>query len=168
VIAPVAERRAVWDTGDRPFGRFHAPMRSADTKISISRWRMAKRAVLGSIVLAGAVATSAAVMVRMGSQECPSYHRGDRAYTYSGIGVVIEREDGDVVVRQVLPNGPASGVLRPGARLVSVDGETPETLEAWTSAIRGAPGTMVELEIAYPCGGRNVIELERAIIRMHR
>lgn len=142
-------------------------MRSADSNTTLARWRTARRAVLGSIVLAGSVVTSAAVMYRMSARDCADYHRVDRAYTYSGIGVVIEREDGDVVVRRILPSSPAQGVLHRGARLVAVDGETPETLEDWASAIRGTPGSTVQLEIAYPCGGHRLLEIERDVIRLN-
>jgi C-terminal processing protease CtpA/Prc len=147
-------------------GNWPPSMRSAELKSTLSRWRTARRAVLGSIVLAGSVVTSAAVMYRMSARDCADYHRVDRAYTYSGIGVVIEREDGDVVVRRVLPDSPAQGVLHRGARLVAVDGEIPETLEDWASAIRGAPGSTVTLEVAYPCGSNRLLELERDVIRL--
>lgn len=136
------------------------------TSTTLARWRTARRAVLGAIVLAGAVATSTAVIRQVALSDC-SHHRGvDRAYTYSGVGVVIEREDEGVVVKRVLPGAPAEGLLRPGARLVSVDGDAPGSLEAWASAIRGAPGTTVELELAYPCGGHKTIALTRDIVRM--
>ena len=141
-------------------------MRPAEPKLTLARWRTARRAVLGSIVLAGSVVTSAAVMYRMAARDCADYQRVDRAYTYSGIGVVIEREDGEVVVRRILPNAPAQGVLHRGARLVAVDGDVPETLEEWASAIRGAPGTTVQLEVAYPCGGHRIVEIERDVIHM--
>ena len=142
-------------------------MPNADnTRLTLARWRTARRAVLGAIVLAGSVVTSAAVMYRMAARDCASYHRVDRAYTYSGIGVVIERERDQVVVRRVLPGAPADGVLYPGARLHSVDGEQPQTLEAWAESIRGEAGTNVELEVAYPCGGHKTLTIERDIVRM--
>jgi len=142
-------------------------MSSADsTRTTLARWRTARRAVLGAIVLAGSVVTSAAVMYRMGSSDCGAQHRVDRAYTYSGIGVVIERHNGDVVVRRVLRGAPATGKLHPGARLVSVDGENPPTIEAWAEAIRGEPGTAVELQIEYPCGGEKTVSITRDIVRM--
>lgn len=142
-------------------------MSSADsTRTTLARWRTARRAVLGAIVLAGSVVTSAAVMYRMGSTDCGAHHRVDRAYTYSGIGVVIERHQGDVVVRRVLRGSPATGKLHPGARLVSVDGESPPTLEAWAGAIRGAPGTTVDVEVQYPCGGTKTVSITRDIVRM--
>ncbi|MCA9705089.1 MAG: PDZ domain-containing protein [Myxococcales bacterium] len=122
--------------------------------------------MLGAIVLAGAVVTSAAVMVRMGTPDCSAHHRVDRAYTYSGIGVVIEHHKGDVVVRRVLRGSPATGKLHPGARLVAVDGDDPPTLEAWAAAIRGAPGTTVDLQVAYPCGGEKTVSITRDIVRM--
>jgi C-terminal processing protease CtpA/Prc len=132
---------------------------------SLARWRTARRSVLGAIVLAGAVATSAAVFETMRVPACP-HHKVDRAYTYSGVGVVIEREDADVVVKRVMPGAPAEGLLLEGARLVRVDGMTPPTLEEWASAIRGAPGTIVELEVAYPCGGHKTLAIERGIVHM--
>ena len=82
------------------------------------------------------------------------------------VGVVIEQEDDQVVVRRVLPGAPAQDMLYPGARLITVNGEQPETLEDWAAAIRGAPGTSVELEVAYPCGGHKVIGLTRNVIRL--
>lgn len=132
---------------------------------SLTRWRTARRAVLGAIVVAGAVATSTAVIRSVALHDC---HGGavDRAYTYSGIGVVIERGEDAVLVKQVLPGSPAEGVLHAGARLVSVDGEVPATVDAWASAIRGAPGTSVELEVGYPCGGHKTVVIARDIVRM--
>lgn len=135
------------------------------TSTTLARWRTARRSVLGAIVLAGAVATSAAVFESMRAPAC-THHRVDRAYTYSGIGVVIEREDADVLVKRVLPGAPADGMLFEGARLVRVDGMVPGTLEDWASAIRGAPGSVVELEVAYPCGGHKSISIERGIVHM--
>jgi C-terminal processing protease CtpA/Prc len=141
-------------------------MTAAQSRTSLTHWRTARRVVLGAIVLAASVATSAAVMYRMASHDCASYQQVERAYTYSGVGVVIERERGHVVVRKVLDGAPAEHKLFPGARLVSVDGHAPDTLEGWQGAIRGAPGTEVDLEIAYPCGGHKIVTLERDVIRV--
>lgn len=145
-------------------------MRSTDSlRTSLARWRTARRAVLGSIVLAGSVVTSAAVMYRMNAPDCTAYQqRVERAYTYSGIGVVIERHRGQVVVTRVLAGSPAEGKLRRGSRLVAVDGEQPPSLEGWSAAIRGEPGTTVELRVASPCGGGGTayVEIERDIVRM--
>ncbi len=136
------------------------------TMSTIARWRNARRAVLGAIVLAGAVATSTAVVRQYALSECPG-SRVDRAYTYSGIGVVIERDDDEgVSVKRVFPGSPADGRLHAGARLVAVDGVVPADLEAWSSAIRGAPGTTVELEVAFPCGGHKTVAIGRDVVRM--
>jgi C-terminal processing protease CtpA/Prc len=137
----------------------------APTLSTLTRWRTARRAVLGAIVLAGAVATSTAVVRQVALSECSS-HRVDRAYTYGGIGIVIERSDEGVVVKRVMPGTPADGRLHAGARLVSVDGEMPADIETWASAIRGAPGTTVELEVEYPCGGSKTLAIGRDVIRM--
>lgn len=143
-------------------------MSSTDsTRTTLARWRTARRAILGAIVLAGSVVTSAAVMYRMGSSTCGTHQqRVDRAYTYSGIGVVIERHQGEVVVRRVLRGSPATGKLHPGARLVSVDGENPPTVEAWAEAIRGEAGSTVDIKVAYPCGGEKVVSITRDVVRM--
>lgn len=144
-------------------------MRHAESpRLTLNRWRTARRAVLGAIVLAGSVVTSAAVMVRMAARDCAPYHQMESAHTYSGIGVVIERERGQVVVRRVIRGAPADGVLFPGARLVAVDGETPTTLQDWTRTIRGEAGSSVTLEVAYPCGGHKHLTIERDIVRLLR
>lgn len=143
-------------------------MRTDSTRSTLVRWRTARRAVLGAIVLAGSVVTSAAVMMRLDSRDCSAHHvqRAERAYTYSGIGVVIERHHGEVVVRRVLRGSPAEGLLRPGTRLTSVDDHDPPTLEGWASAIRGEPGTTVEIGIKHRCGGEQTVAITRDIVRM--
>ncbi len=133
---------------------------------SLARWRTARPLVLGSILVAGVMATSVAVLHRaMGPID--AQHRITRAVTYSGIGVVIERvADDRVVVREVIPNSPAQGRLVPGAHLVKVNGERPESLPRWANAIRGPAGTDVELEVAYHCGGHQTITLTRDLVRL--
>jgi C-terminal processing protease CtpA/Prc len=105
-------------------------------------------------------------MYRMAARDCSVQHDVSRAYTYSGVGVVIERDDEQVVVRRVLPGTPAEDRLFPGAALIGVDGDTPDTLEGWATAIRGAPGTDVDIEVAYPCGGHKVVTITRDVIRV--
>lgn len=139
----------------------------APTPSTLTRWRTARRAVLGAIVIAGAVATSTAVIRNTALSGCQG-HRAARAFTYSGIGVVIEHEAGTVTVNRVFAGSPADGRLREGARLISVDGQTPDDVEQWAAAIRGAPGTTVELEVEYPCGGQKLVEIERDVVRVER
>lgn len=141
-------------------------MSSRETRTSIARWRIARRVVLGSIILAGSVATSAAVMYRMAATQCGAQQQVRQAYTYSGVGVVIERERGHVVVKRIIPGSPADGKLLPGARLLRVEGERPRGIEGWASAIRGEPGTSFEMEIAYPCGGKKRVHLTRDVVRV--
>lgn len=141
-------------------------MSSRETRNSIQRWRLGRRVVLGSILLAGTVATSAAVMYRMAATQCGMQHQVNRAYTYSGIGVVIERERGHVVVSRVIKGSPADGKIVPGARLLRIEGERLHTVEQWASAIRGEPGSHFELEVSYPCGGKKRVRLERDVVRV--
>ena len=149
-------------------------MRSRNTEsplaTSIGRWRTARRVILGSIVLAGAMATSAAVMYRFGGNECRSAHRAqvDNSYSYSGIGAVIQGRGDHVIVRSVLPGAPADGFIREGARLISVDGTYPDSVEGWASALKGPEGTSVTIEVAYRCSGHKFVTLERKMIRVTR
>lgn len=147
-------------------------MRSPNTQslaTSIGRWRTARRVILGSIVLAGAMATSAAVMYRFGGSECRSAHRTvDNSYSYSGIGAVIQGRGDHVIVRSVLPGAPADGEIREGARLISVDGTYPDSVEGWASALKGPEGTSVTIEVAYRCSGHKFVTLERKMIRVTR
>lgn len=141
-------------------------MSSRETRNSIQRWRLARRVVLGSLLLAGTVATSANVMYIMASRQCGLQHQVNRAYTYSGIGVVIEREQGHVVVSRVIKGSPADGKIVPGARLLEVEGERLHSVEQWAAAIRGEPGSSFELTVAYPCGGKKRVHLTRDVVRV--
>ncbi len=135
---------------------------------SISRWRTARSVVLGSIILAGTMATSAAMLYRFAGTNCSQRHEVERGYTYSGIGAVIQQRGEHVVVRQVIAGGPSQGMIREGAVLVAVDGETPRSVEGWADALRGPAGTLVHVEVAYPCGGHETVALERQVIRVRR
>ncbi len=142
------------------------------TASSLARWRTARGIVLGAIVLAGSMATSAAIMFRLADTDCSAAQQArhvERGYTYSGVGAVIQQRGADsVVIRHVLPNGPANGVIREGATLISVDGQHPQSLEAWAMALRGPEGTSVKVEVAYPCTGHETVTLERKLIHIRR
>ena len=135
---------------------------------ALNRWRVARRVTLGAIVLAGTMATAATLITRM--VDSPSCHRAEEVvtnyYTYPGIGVELAREGDNFVVHQVFDGTPAAGKLFPGATLVSVDGETPDSMQGWTSRIRGPEGTSVTLEVAYACSGHDTVTLERDLIRL--
>ena len=135
------------------------------TASSVARWRTARGIVLGAIVLAGSMATSAAIMFRLADTDCSAAQQArhvERGYTYSGVGAVIQQRGADsVVIRHVLPNGPANA-------LISVDGQHPQSLEAWAMALRGPEGTSVKVEVAYPCTGHETVTLERKLIHIRR
>jgi len=144
-------------------------MSAPQIRSKLTRWRAARHVVLGTIVLAGSLATSAAVMHRLGTAKCGTYQEIESAETFSGIGVVIEaphEAEGRVVVTRVLPGAPAEGKLFAGAHLISVDGEVPSTLADWAARIKGEPGTSVELEVAYPCGGHRSVTITRDVLRV--
>jgi C-terminal processing protease CtpA/Prc len=148
-----------------------SPTSEASLMTSIRRWRAARRIILGSIVLAGAMATSAALMYRYGGATCQkaAQHRvAERGYTYSGIGAVIQARGDSVVVRSTLAGAPADGVLREGNRLISVDGTYPESIEGWANALRGPEGTSVTIEVASKCSGHKYVTLERKLIHVTR
>lgn len=134
----------------------------------IHRWRIARRITLGAIVIAGTMATSAVVVQRMAmDHRCGGGQHSQGTYTYSGIGVELDQQGDEFVVRHVFPGSPADGKLYPGAQLISVNGETPSHMRQWTNEIRGERGTSVELEVEYPCSGRETVTLERDIVRVH-
>lgn len=147
-----------------------SPNPESSLATSISRWRTARRVILGSIVLAGVMATSAAVVYRFGGTHCrTTQHRVvDNVYKYSGIGAVIQGNGDSVLVRSVIPGAPADGFLREGARLISVDGTYPNSVEDWASALRGPEGTSVTIEVAYRCSGHKFVTLERQMIAVAR
>ncbi len=70
---------------------------------------------------------------------------------YGGLGIRIDQKDGWVTVVQTLPKTPADRAgLRPGDRLIEVDGES---MEGWTSdkavtVLRGPEGAAVDIKIA--------------------
>jgi carboxyl-terminal processing protease len=72
---------------------------------------------------------------------------------YGGLGIRIDEKDDWITVVQTLPNTPADRAgLRPGDRLIEVDGES---MEGWTSdkavrVLRGEKGDPVNLKIARP------------------
>ena len=53
-------------------------------------------------------------------------------------------------------------------KLVSVNGETPTTLEGWGTRLRGDAGTTVKVEVEYSCGGDQTVTIEREVIRARR
>jgi len=70
---------------------------------------------------------------------------------YGGLGIRIDEKDDWITVVQTLPNTPADRAgLRPGDRLIEVDGES---MEGWSSdravrVLRGPKGAPVELKIS--------------------
>ena len=132
---------------------------------ALHRWRIARRISLGAIVVAGTMATAAAVTQRVASHPCHGRAHVN-TYSYSGIGVELRQEGGDFVVARVFPNTPADGKLQPGAILLRVDGEQPATMQQWTARIRGEQGSEVELEVAYPCTGHDTVVLERDLVQL--
>lgn len=149
----------------------HNPETDTNLATSISRWRTARKIILGSIILAGSMATSAALLQRYAGTNCKAQRAvsvAERGYTYSGIGAVIQQRGEFVVVRDVLPGAPADGVLREGMHLVSVDGMYPVSVEDWAAALRGPSGTSVTIEVATRCSGHKFVTLERQLIRVQK
>jgi carboxyl-terminal processing protease len=70
---------------------------------------------------------------------------------YGGLGIRIDEKDGWVTVVQTLPNTPADRAgLRPGDRLIEVEGES---MEGWSSdkavtVLRGPEGAPVNIKVA--------------------
>jgi len=97
-----------------------------------------------------------------------------------GIGAVLQKQDDIVVVREIVPGGPAalSKKMQPGDRIVAVGqgGSGPmEDVIGWriddvVEKIKGAKGTQVRLDIIPPQAGLdskpNLLTLTRARIRL--
>lgn len=141
-------------------------MHRISDSLSLTRWKTARRIVLGTIIFAGSMATTAAAVQRMGARDTRVHTVNLSQEVYSGIGVTITARHGQVYVTEVNPDGPSLDVIYPGARLVSVDGERPASILEWKSNLRGEPGTPVELEVSYRCGGHQTVVLERDVIHV--
>ncbi len=99
------------------------------------------------------------------------YEEWDRALRgeFSGVGMEIGIRDERVVVISPLPDTPAERAgIRPGDRIVRVDGESVENwrLDQVSAAIRGEEGTEVTLTLERADGELEDVVLERAIIRI--
>lgn len=82
----------------------------------------------------------------------------------AGIGARLRSKNGQIVVAEVFPNGPAENAGIPqGAVLQSVDSIplTGMTLDQALWAVRGVPGTTVRLRLA---GDVRVYDIERALL----
>lgn len=138
---------------------------------ALHNWRIARRISLGAIVIAGTMATAAAVANRVADYPCHArahhgngHGSGHDEYSYSGIGVELTQDGTDFVVARVFPGTPADGKLQPGAILLTANGEQPANMQDWTHMIRGEKGSEVELEVVYPCSGHETVVIERDLV----
>lgn len=134
----------------------------------LNRWKAARRLTLGTILLAGSMAISAAAVQQLAVNEAQTQRRACTLEVYSGIGVTIVSRAGQVYIAEVNPSGPAHGKLSAGAVLVSADAHRPQDLAGWKGALTGQPGTVVLVEVAYPESGHQTVAIERAVIRARR
>lgn len=139
-------------------------MHRTHDSVSLHRWKTARRVVLGAILLAGSMATTAAAVQRMAMRQAATQRVVLTEEVYSGIGVTITARHGQVYVTDVNAQGPAMDRIYPGARLISVDGESPRSILEWKARLRGEAGTSVQVEVAYRCGGEQTIDIERELI----
>ena len=83
---------------------------------------------------------------------------------YSGVGLELKTIQDKVTVVRVVPGSPADGKIERGARLVAVDGEVVNSLGEASTALRGADGTAVALQVS-DGDEEQSISLERQRIR---
>lgn len=139
---------------------------ASDTDRQIAGWQLARHLTLGTIVLAGSLVLGLQSVRELAQQDTQQRrHHNARVHTYSGIGVELERIDGQEFVRRVFPNSPAQGKIFPGARLESVNGVRPGCSRGWAAMIRGPVGSKVELAVSYD-GRRHEVDIERDLIRI--
>jgi carboxyl-terminal processing protease len=91
--------------------------------------------------------------------------------TYAGLGIQIDVRDGWITIIAPLPGTPAERAgLETGDRIVEIDGKTTKGLtpDEATKALRGAPGTMVDIAVERPgVEGRMPFRVERRNIHTH-
>jgi carboxyl-terminal processing protease len=90
---------------------------------------------------------------------------------YSGIGVEVTLESGAIIVISPVDSSPAARAgIRPGDRIVAVDGRPVEgtALADSIARIRGEPGTLVNLRISRQSMPEPLdFAIERAIVSVH-
>jgi carboxyl-terminal processing protease len=89
---------------------------------------------------------------------------------YGGLGMLVEDQQGTVVVSRVYPNTPAEGAgVREGDRIVGVGEQSTRgwRLSQVTDALKGTPGTQVRVTFARPGLPEPInLSLKRAIIHI--
>jgi carboxyl-terminal processing protease len=92
------------------------------------------------------------------------------ANAFGGVGIQVEQRDGQIVVITPIAGTPAERAgLRPGDRLVKIDGKTLEapTIEKTVRLVRGEPDTEVTLTVFRPSQNRTLdFKLKRERIRL--
>jgi carboxyl-terminal processing protease len=89
---------------------------------------------------------------------------------YGGVGMLVEEQEGSVVVSRIFPNTPAAeaGVME-GDRITSVDttSTTGKKLEQVTDMLKGEPGTPVGVTFARPGVAQPIrVRFTRAVIHI--
>src|SRR5690606_10934663 len=84
-------------------------------------------------------------------EEIARFSREQVGSAYGGLGMQIEDQRGVATVTRVFPNTPAErGAVRPGDRIIEIDGESTRglKLEEVSGRLLGRPGTDVEVAFA--------------------
>ncbi len=84
-------------------------------------------------------------------EEIARFSREQVGSAYGGLGMQIEDQRGVATVTRVFPNSPAErGAVRPGDRIIEIDGESTRglKLEEVSGRLLGRPGTDVEVAFA--------------------
>lgn len=83
---------------------------------------------------------------------------------FVGLGVELKAEDNSLLIVNVIPNGPAdAGGLRPGDRIVRVDGQSTAVIssEAAADMLKGTDGSIVDLWLLSPSGESRQVRMQR-------
>jgi carboxyl-terminal processing protease len=94
----------------------------------------------------------------------------DLANAFGGVGIQVEQRDGSIVVITPIAGTPAERAgLRPGDRLVKIDGKALDSpsVDSTVKLVRGEPDTEVTLTVFRPSLGRTLdFKLKRERIRL--
>ncbi len=89
---------------------------------------------------------------------------------FGGVGIQVEQRDGQIIVITPIAGSPAERAgLRPGDRLVKIDGKTlvAPTIDKTVKLVRGEPDTEVTLTVFRPSQNRTIdFTLKRERIRL--
>jgi carboxyl-terminal processing protease len=139
-VKPMPGARAAFDEIKGLIGEKYVDTAPSDDEI----WTGAIEGVLGRLIQTKGIKVNT-LLEPDSLKELESGMSGQ----FVGVGIVIKVFEGVILVRHTIPNSPASKVLKPGDRILAVDGKSLKGMEFHqiVGMIRGQEGTTVDLTV---------------------